>query len=84
MNGKISFVGAGPGAPDLITLRGARLLAEADTVIYAGSLVNEKILETASHAEFFNSAKLALEEVLDIMIRAYGSGKKVVRPRSAP
>ena len=79
MNGKISFVGAGPGAPDLITLRGARLLAEADTVIYAGSLVNEKILETASHAEFFNSAKLALEEVLEIMIRAYESGKKVVR-----
>lgn len=79
MNGKISFVGAGPGAPDLITLRGAKLLAEADTVIYAGSLVNEKILETASHAEFFNSAKLALEEVLEIMIRAYESGKKVVR-----
>lgn len=79
MSGKITFVGAGPGDPDLITLKGAAALREADTVIYAGSLVNEKILEMAPHAEFHNSAKLALEEVLEILIRDYDAGKKVVR-----
>ena len=44
MSGKITFVGAGPGDPELITLKGAAALREADTVVYAGSLVNEKIL----------------------------------------
>ncbi|MBN2642380.1 MAG: precorrin-4 C(11)-methyltransferase [Victivallales bacterium] len=79
MSGKITFVGAGPGAPDLITLRGAKALAEADIVVYAGSLVNEKILETASGAELFNSAKLSLPEVLSILTVNYRAGKNVVR-----
>ena len=79
MSGKITFVGAGPGDPDLITLKGAEALRQADTVIYAGSLVNEKILDMASDAEFHNSAKMALEEVLDILIRDYNEGKNVVR-----
>ena len=79
MSGKITFVGAGPGDPELITLKGANALREADTVVYAGSLVNEKILETAAHAEFHNSAKMALDEVLSILIRDYRAGKNVVR-----
>ena len=64
MSGRITFVGAGPGAVDLITLRGAAALDEADLVIYAGSLVNEKLLERAKRAKLVNSAKLlALEEL---------------------
>ena len=79
MSGTITFVGAGPGDPELITLKGARVLREADTVVYAGSLVNEKILELADHAEFHNSAKMALGEVMEILMRDYRAGKKVVR-----
>ena len=79
MNGSIVFVGAGPGDPELITRKGAAALQQAQTVIYAGSLVNEKILEMAEHAVFYNSAKMTLEEVLAILIRDYREGKNVVR-----
>lgn len=79
LNGKLTFVGAGPGAPDLITMRGAARLREADTVVYAGSLVNEKLLDLAPDAVWINSAKLSLEEVLAILIGDYHNGKKVVR-----
>ncbi len=75
----VTFIGAGPGAPDLITLRGARLLSEADTVIYAGSLVNEEVLALATRAEYFNSALLNLDEVIKIMQTSYHAGKRVVR-----
>ena len=78
-NGKITFVGAGPGAPDLITLRGLACIREADVIIYAGSLVNEKLLENAPRAVLCNSAKMALEEVMEIMLREFRAGKKVVR-----
>ena len=61
----VHFVGAGSGAPDLITLRGARLLGEADVVIYAGSLVNPELLTlTKPGCEVHDSAKLTLEEVI--------------------
>lgn len=79
MSGRITFVGAGPGAVDLITLRGAAVLDEADLVIYAGSLVNEKLLERAAKAELVNSAKLSLNEVLERMVSGFRSGKRVVR-----
>lgn len=79
MNGKITFVGAGPGAVDLITLRGAAALDEAELVVYAGSLVNEKLLERAAKAELVNSAKLSLPEVIEIMAAACRAGKRVVR-----
>ena len=79
MSGSITFVGAGPGAPDLITLRGAAALRDADLVIYAGSLVNEELLELASKARLVNSAKLALPEVLREMRQAYEQGENVVR-----
>ena len=79
MSGSITFVGAGPGAPDLITLRGAAALRDADLVIYAGSLVNEELLELAPKARLVNSAKLALPEVLREMRQAYEQGENVVR-----
>ena len=64
----IHFVGAGPGAPDLITVRGADLLGRADCVIYAGSLVNPALLGlTKPGCAVYNSAELTLEQVLDIM-----------------
>ena len=64
----IHFVGAGPGAPDLITIRGQKLLAKADVIIYAGSLVNPALLEVKKpECAVYNSAHMTLEEVLDVM-----------------
>lgn len=76
----INFVGAGCGAVDLITLRGKRLLEEADVIIYAGSLVNPKLLEYAGkNCEVYDSAYMTLDEVIDVMKRAEDDKKKVVR-----
>ena len=76
----IHFVGAGSGAPDLITLRGKKYLEEADTIIYAGSLVNPQLLEYAkADCRSYNSAKMTLEEVLQVMLRDVREGKQVVR-----
>ena len=67
----VHFVGAGPGAPDLITLRGAGLVRGADIIIYAGSLVNPAILSMAgSDCRIYNSAEMTLEQVLAVMERA--------------
>ena len=76
----VHFVGAGSGAPDLITLRGARLLGEADVVIYAGSLVNPELLTlTKPGCELHDSAKLTLEEVIALVEAAERMGKTTVR-----
>ena len=76
----VHFVGAGPGAPDLITLRGAELLKKADCIIYAGSLVNPALLEMAKEGcEIHNSATMTLEEVLEVMFRMEAAGKMTVR-----
>ena len=76
----VNFVGAGPGAVDLITVRGMELLKKADVIIYAGSLVNPQLLTYAREGcEIFNSATMTLEEVMDVMIRADGEGKEIVR-----
>lgn len=76
----VHFVGAGPGAPDLITLRGAELLKTADTVIYAGSLVNPALLELCrEEARIYNSAKMTLEEVLEVMQATEQENKTTVR-----
>lgn len=76
----VHFVGAGSGAPDLITLRGKRLLEVADVIIYAGSLVNPQLLEYKKEAaEVYNSAKMTLEEVLTVMEQAEREGKTTVR-----
>ena len=80
MTPSISFVGAGPGAVDLITIRGARLLRHADVVIYAGSLVDRKLVHLyATKAEVYDSAGMTLSEVMTIMMDAAAADKSVVR-----
>lgn len=76
----IYFVGAGSGAPDLITVRGANLIKKADVIVYAGSLVNPEILnDRKDTCQIYNSAKMTLEEVIQVMIPAERAGKLVVR-----
>ncbi|MDY4694399.1 MAG: precorrin-4 C(11)-methyltransferase [Blautia sp.] len=76
----VHFVGAGPGADDLITLRGKKYLEEADTVIYAGSLVNPRLLDyTKETCSIYNSAKMTLEEVIQVIEEAEADGKTTVR-----
>ena len=68
----VHFVGAGSGAVDLITVRGARLLSEADVVIYAGSLVNPDLLSyTKEGCDIHDSAKMTLEQVIEVIKKAY-------------
>ncbi|MDO5410437.1 MAG: precorrin-4 C(11)-methyltransferase [Lachnospiraceae bacterium] len=76
----IKFVGAGSGAPDLITVRGMKLLQEADVIIYAGSLVNPQLLEYKKEGcQVYNSAYMTLEEVLEVMYKAEAKGLLTVR-----
>ena len=76
----IYFVGAGSGAPDLVTVRGARLLAQADVIVYAGSLVNPALLDGRKEGcAVYDSARMTLEEVLAVMVPAAREGKRVVR-----
>lgn len=76
----VDFVGAGSGAADLITLRGKKLLEEADVIIYAGSLVNPELLDYAKkNCEIYNSAYMNLDEVIAVIEKAERSGKKIVR-----
>ncbi len=74
----VHFVGAGPGDPELITVKGQRLLSEADVVIYTGSLV-PKALITGLKAEIHDSAGLNLDEVFAIILQSWQTGKKIVR-----
>lgn len=77
---KVYFVGAGSGAPDLITVRGQKLLQQADVIIYAGSLVNPELLDYAEKsAEIYNSAEMHLEQIIDVIKQSYEAGKSVVR-----
>ena len=76
----VHFVGAGPGAPDLITVRGKQYLEEADVIIYAGSLVNPQLLEYSKDVcTIHNSAKMTLEEVISVIENAEAEGKTTVR-----
>ncbi|MBO6265053.1 MAG: precorrin-4 C(11)-methyltransferase [Acidaminococcaceae bacterium] len=76
----IYFIGAGPGAADLITVRGKELLEKADLIIYAGSLVNPALLDYAKpDCQIMNSAVMTLEEVIAAMVPAAQEGKLVVR-----
>ncbi|WP_407572212.1 precorrin-4 C(11)-methyltransferase [Deinococcus altitudinis] len=83
MNAKVYFIGAGPGAPDLITLRGARALGAADVVLYAGSLVPEAVLEHCREdVQAINTAGLNLQEQKDWYLRAMQNGWTVARLHS--
>lgn len=76
----VNFVGAGCGAADLITVRGMRLLQQADVIIYAGSLVNPQLLEYAGDdCRVYNSAYMTLDEVIEVMRSAEAQGKMTVR-----
>ncbi|MBJ6725423.1 precorrin-4 C(11)-methyltransferase [Geomesophilobacter sediminis] len=76
----VYFVGAGPGDAELITVKGARLLSEADVIVFAGSLVDrELVLRYAPNAEVFDSAGMTLEETTEALVHAAVAGKKVVR-----
>ncbi len=74
----VSFVGAGPGDVDLITVKGRRLLDDADLIVYAGSLVNPQLL-AGCRAISHDSSRLDLEEILDLLVRGWQKGLKVVR-----
>lgn len=76
---RVHFVGAGPGAKDLITVRGMKAIEKAQVIIYAGSLVNEELLEYNKKAEIYNSALMTLEEVIDVIKKANDNKKDVVR-----
>lgn len=76
----IYFIGAGPGDPDLITVKGKRYIDEADIIIYAGSLVNKELLKSSKKGtEIYDSAGMTLEEVLDVMLKGTHAGKKIAR-----
>ena len=80
MKGKVIFIGAGPGDPDLITVKGRKAIENADVIIYAGSLVNKEVLNPAKdECEIHNSAYLNLEETDAIITKAVGEGKLVAR-----
>lgn len=77
---QIYFIGAGPGDPELITVKGQRLLGEADIVIYAGSLVNPALLSLVKQgSQIYNSASMTLEEVINVMLAGVKENKMVVR-----
>jgi len=78
--GIVHFIGAGPGAPDLITIRGALVLSKSPVVIYAGSLVNPQILKHASpDADVYNSASMDLDEIIEVMVDTVKEGNDVAR-----
>ena len=77
---KVYFIGAGPGDPELITIKGQRIVKEADVIIYAGSLVPKEVIDCHKDgAEIYNSASMSLDEVIDVTVKAIKNGKKVAR-----
>ncbi len=74
----VYFVGAGPGDVELITVKGWRLIQQADRIIYAGSLINTRLL-AGSNAELIDSSDLYLEQIIDLIVDAVEKGMKVVR-----
>jgi precorrin-4/cobalt-precorrin-4 C11-methyltransferase len=75
---KVYFIGAGPGDPELITVKGKRILEAADVIVYAGSLVNPALLEGLK-AEVYDSARMSLEEIVSVIRRAAAANKVVAR-----
>lgn len=76
----VYFIGAGPGDPELLTVKGRRLIDAADVIIYAGSLVNPEILNGAKpEAKIYDSASMTLEQVLEVIKDSVEAGRQVVR-----
>lgn len=76
----VYFIGAGPGDPELLTIKGKKKIDEADIIIYAGSLVNPEVLkDTGENTKIYNSASMTLDEVIEVMAKGVKEGKKVVR-----
>ena len=76
----VSFIGAGPGDPELLTIRGKKIIDRADVIIYAGSLVNPQVLaDVKEGAVIYNSATMNLDEVIQVMKDAEAAGLKVAR-----
>ena len=79
----VHFIGAGPGAPDLITVRGLKLLAAAPVVMYAGSLVSEALIEEAKAAHtIINTASMTLDQIIETINRAHIAGESIARVHS--
>lgn len=79
----VHFIGAGPGAPDLLTLRGRDLIAACPVCLYAGSLVPEEILEHCpAGARVINTAPLSLDDIMQEISRAHAEGQDVARLHS--
>lgn len=79
---RVYFVGAGPGDPELLTIKALRLLEQAHVVIYAGSLVSPEILKLCPNAERVDSAPLCLDYIVEMMVDRVKRGKRVVRLHS--
>ncbi len=80
MKGKVVFIGGGPGDPELLTLKAYKIIKKADTIIYAGSLVNKEFLKEAKpNAQIYNSASMDLDEIIDIMEKETDKGQLVAR-----
>jgi precorrin-4/cobalt-precorrin-4 C11-methyltransferase len=76
----VYFIGAGPGDPELITLKGKRVLEQADVIIYAGSLVNKELLNYAKKGcSIYNSAEMTLDQVIEVMEKGEVQNKLIVR-----
>lgn len=76
---KVYFIGAGPGDPDLITVKGKKIVEQADIIIYAGSLVPKEVIECHKEgAKIYNSASMTLDEVIEVMLAGRDNGAKIV------
>lgn len=77
---KVYFIGAGPGDPELITVKGAKIIAQADIIIYAGSLVNKEVIDTRKrNAVVYNSASMTLDEVIEVIDKGIRHKKIIAR-----
>jgi precorrin-4/cobalt-precorrin-4 C11-methyltransferase len=80
MNGKVIFIGGGPGDPELLTIKAYNIIKKADVIIYAGSLVNRDVLKCAKKESIIkNSATMNLDEIIDLIEESVKKGKLVAR-----